>query len=104
MCVLGLGAVVVRNNVSQWAFHWCSNQGAILAGISDKVVEFSLVSHQSPSQYPSVSLVALREFADNTTGLVAVVGQPHLCLLLKRQDDLGDLQGGEKAGLHKVNK
>ena len=74
MRVLGLGAVVVREDMPQWASHWCSNQGATLAGVSDKVVELSLVSHQSPSQSPSVSLAALREFADNAAGLVAASG------------------------------
>ena len=55
--VLGLGPIIVCEDVTQRAPLGGTNQSAALAGVAHKEVEFPLVCHQPPSQPFSVSLL-----------------------------------------------
>ena len=61
MCVLGLGAVVVGEDVAQRAPLWGTDQRAALAGIADQEVELSGVGDKPPGQPLSIGFVALGE-------------------------------------------
>ena len=89
---LGLGTIVVSEDVTQLALHWRSDQSAREAGIPDKVVEFAAVGHQPPCEPFSICLAALGEFADDGAGLVPAFGQPNLSLLLEGDDRLPDFE------------
>ena len=96
---LGLGPIIVCEDVTQRAPLVGTNQSTALVGVPDKVVKFPLVCHQPPSQPSSISLAALREFADDGAGLVSTVGQPDLSLILEGDDHLPDFEGLQQARL-----
>ena len=81
---LGLGAVVVSEDVTQLALHWRSDQSAREAGVPDKVVELTAVGHQPPCEPFSICLAALGEFADDGGGPVPAFGQPDLTASRRR--------------------
>ena len=87
---LGLGSIVVSEDVTKLALHWCSDQSAREAGVPVKVVELAAVSNQPPCEPFSICLAALGEFADDGAGLVPAFGQPNLSLLLEGDDRLPD--------------
>ena len=60
---LGLGTIVVSEDVNQLALHWRSDQSDREAGVPDKVVELAAVGHQPPCEPFSICLAALGEFA-----------------------------------------
>ena len=80
---LGLGSIVVSEDVTKLALHWFSDQSAREAGVPDKVVELAAVGHQPPCEPFSICLAVLGEFADDGAGPVPVFGQPNLSLLLE---------------------
>ena len=89
---LGLGPIIVCEDVTQRAPLGGANQSIALVGVPDKVVKFLLVCHQPPSQPSSISLAALGEFADDRAGLVSTVGQPDLSLILEANDRFPDFE------------
>ena len=72
--VLGLGPIIIREDMSHGAFLGCSHQGATLSFVTDQENELPLVYDQPPCQPFSVSHAALGEFADNRAGLVSTIG------------------------------
>ena len=96
---LGLGNIVVSEDVTKLALHWCSDQSAREAGVPDKVVELAAVGHQPPCEPFSICLAALGEFADDGAGLVPAFGQPNLSLLLEGDDRLPDFERPQQARL-----
>ena len=96
---LGLGSIVVSEDVTKLALHWCSDQSAREAGVPTKVVELAVVGHQPPCEPFSICLAALGEFADDLAGLVPAFGQPNLSLLLEGDDRLPDFERPQQARL-----
>ena len=96
---LWLRAIVVGEDVTKLAIHWCSDQSAREAGVPDKVVELATVGHQLPCEPFSICLAALREFADDGAGLVHAFGQSNLSLLLEGDDRLPDFERPQQARL-----
>ena len=80
---LGLGTIVVSEDLTEIALNWRSDQSAREAGVPDKVVELAAVGHQPPCEPFSICLAALGEFANDGTGLVPAFGQSNLGLLLE---------------------
>ena len=79
--VLGLGPIIIIEDMPQGALLGCSHQGATLPCVTDQEIELPLVYHQPPCQSFSVSLAALGKFADNRAGLVSIMGnQTSVCL------------------------
>ena len=74
MGVLGLGPIIIREDMSQGALLGCSHQGATLPCVTDQKIELTLVYDQPPCQPFSVSHAALGKFADNKAGLVSTIG------------------------------
>ena len=72
--VLGLGLIIIPEDMSQGALLWCSHQGATLACVTDQEIDLPLVYDQPPCQPFSVSHAALGKFADNRAGLVSIIG------------------------------
>ena len=72
---LGLGSIVICEDVTKLALHWCSDQSAREAGVPDKVVKLAVVGHQPPCEPFSI---CLGEFSDDGAGLVPAFGQPNL--------------------------
>ena len=65
---LWLRVIVVGEDVTKLALHWCSDQSAREAGVPEKVVELAAVGHQPPCEPFSICLAALGEFADDGAG------------------------------------
>ena len=101
---LGLGTIVVSEDETKLALHWCSDQSAWEAGVPDKVVELAAVGHQPPCEPFSICLAALGEFVDDEAGLVPAFGEPNLSLLLKRDDRLPDFERPQQARLSQEGK
>lgn len=80
--------------MSQGASHRCFIKGATLAGVSDKVIELTLIGHQPSGLSSSVSLTALHEFAFDASHLVEVFWKPEPGLFLESDDGLADFEGG----------
>ena len=72
--VLGLGPIIIREDMSQGALLGCSYQGATLSCVTDQEIELPLVYDQSPCQPFTVSHAALGKFADSRAGLVYTMG------------------------------
>ena len=72
--VLGLGLIIVIEDMPQRARLGCSHQGATLPCVTDQEIELPLVYDQPPCQHISVSHAALGKFADNRAGLVSIIG------------------------------
>ena len=94
---LGLGCIVVSEDVTKLALHWCSDQSAREAAVLDKVVQLAAVGHQPPCEPFSTCLTALGEFSDDGAGLVPAFGQPNLSLLLEGDDRLPDFERPQQA-------
>ena len=99
MGVLGLRAVVVREDMAQGASHRYSNRCATLAGVSDKEVKLSFVDHQPSGHSFSLNLASLSELADDAAPLIAVFREPNLGLFLKGNDGFTDFEGFQEARL-----
>ena len=99
MGVLGLRAIVIREDMAQGASHQCSNQCATFAGVSDKEVELSFVVHQPSGHSFSVNLASLSELADDAAPLIAVFREPNLGLFLKGNDGFKDFEGFQETRL-----
>ena len=96
MGVLGLQAVVIREDMAQGASHRRSNPCAILAGVSDKEVE--LFFRRSPTVWTFfLRQPCLSELADDAAPLIAVFLEPNLGMLLKGNDGFTDFEGFEEA-------
>ena len=95
---LGLGTIVVSEDLTQLALLWRSDQSAREAGVPDKVVELAAVGDQPPCEPFSICLAALGEFADVGAGPVPAFGQPNLSLLLE-DDRLPDFERPQQASL-----
>ena len=104
MGILGLGAVVIGDDPARGAVFRGANEGAALAGVSDKEVELALVCHQPPGEALAIGFGALRKLTNDRAGLVPRVREPHLRLLLKGNDGLGNLELGQEARLDHVGK
>ena len=102
MSVLGLGAVVIREDVSKRASRWGSNQSAALTGASHEAVEFSLVYHQPSGQSSAVGFGTLGELANDAAALISIFREPHIGLLLKGDDGFPNLQGFQETGFCEV--
>ena len=96
---LGLGTIIVSEDVTKLALHWCSDQSAREAGVPDKLVELAVVRHQPPCEPFSICLAALGEFADDGADLVPAFGQPNLSLVLEGDDRLPDFERPQQARL-----
>ena len=72
--VLGLGPILIREDMSQGGILGCSHQGATLPCVTDEEIELPLVYDQPPCQPFSGSHAALGEFSNNRTGLVSTIG------------------------------
>ena len=91
MSVLGLGAIVIREDVSQRASRWDSNQSAALTCVSHEEVEFSLVDHQTSGQSSAVGFGTLGELANDAAALISIFREPRIGLLLKGDDGFPNL-------------
>ena len=100
--VLGLGAVVIREDLSQRASRWGSNQSAALTGVSHEEVEFSLVDHQPSGQSSAVGFCIFGELANDAASLISIFREPHIGLLLKGDDGFPNLQGFQETGFCEV--
>ena len=74
MGVLGLGPIIIREDVPQGALLGCSHQDVTLPCVMDQKIELSLVYDQPSCQPFSVSRAALGKFADNRPGLITTIG------------------------------
>ena len=72
--VLGLGHIIIIEDIPQGALLECSHQGATLPCVTDQEIELPLVYDQPPFQPFSVCHAALGNFADNRAGLVSISG------------------------------
>ena len=104
MGILGLAAIVIGDDPARGAAFRGANEGAALAGVSDKEVELALVCHQPPGEALAFGFGALRELSDDRARLVPRVREPHLRLLLEGNDGLGNLELGQEPRLDHVGK
>ena len=93
MGILGLAAIVIGDDPARGAAFRGANEGAALAGVSDKEVELALVCHQPPGEALASGFGALRKLSDDRARLVPRVREPHLRLLLEGNDSLGEQSG-----------
>ena len=71
---LGLGPIIIRENMSQGALLGCSHQDATLPCVTDREIELPLLYDQPSCQPSFVSHAALGKFADNRAGLGSTIG------------------------------
>ena len=74
MGVLGLGPIIIREDVPQGGTFGVLPSGCTLPCVMDQKIELSLVYDQPPCQPFSVSRAALGKFADNRPGLITTIG------------------------------
>ena len=98
--VLGLGAVVIREDVTKRTSFRGADEGPTLAGVTHEEVEFPGVTDQPPCQQFSVSLAALGKLADNGPSDIAVLGKSDLGFLLEGDHRLPDLERPQQARLN----
>ena len=72
--VLGLGPIIIIEDMPQGALLGCSHQDATLPCVTDQEIELPLVYDQPPCQPLSVTQAALGKFADNRAGLASIIG------------------------------
>ena len=98
--VLGLGPIIIREDMSQGALLECSHQGATLPCVTDQEIELPLVYDQPPGQPFFVSHAALGKFADNRAGLVSD-RKSDFSLSPERDNRFPDFESLQQARLHK---
>ena len=102
--VLGLGAVVICEDVTKRTSFRGADEGPALAGVTQEEVDFPGVTDQHPCQPVSVSLAALGKLADNGPSDIAVLGKSDLGLLLEGDHRIPDLDRAQQARLNEERK
>ena len=74
MGVLGLGPIIIREDMSQGGTFGVLPPGCHLPCVTDQENELPLVYDQPPCQPFSISQAVLGKFADNRAGLVSTIG------------------------------
>ena len=98
--VLGLEAVVIREDVTKSTSFMGADEVPALAGVTLGEVQFPGITKQPSCQPFSVSLADLGTLADNGPIDFAVLGKPDLGLLLEGDDRLLDLERPQLARLN----
>ena len=100
----GLGAVVIREDVTKRTSFRGADEGPTFAGVTLEEVQFPVVTDQPSCQPFSVSLAALGKLVDNGPSDIAVLEEPDLGLLLEGDHHLSDLERPQQARLNEERK